>query len=177
MRSVLGLAGAAFLVYSAVRLRVSLPLMVSSVLQLCVRCIQGCVLDATSRWGQEAAELKALAADGLPPQVRNARSTPQRTRSRFDSFGRYTAHLVEEGFIHHIESRAIVSSVWSLSRPAPVGEDVPRRTSKLGFDITPLTAEQREEAAARLNAFQRCHPCKRSVKDLYHKYSFWRHTE
>ena len=46
--------------------------------------------------------------------------------------------------------------VWSLSGPA-AGEDVPRRTSKLGFDTTPLTAEQREEAASRLNAFQRCH--------------------
>lgn len=54
-----------------------------------------------------------------------------------------------------------LSPVWSLSSPASVGEDVPRRTSKLGFDITPLTAEQREEAAARLNAFQRCHPCMR----------------
>ena len=75
MRSVLGLAGAAFLVYSAVRLRVSLPPMFSSVLQSCVRCVQSCVHDATRRWGQEAAEQQATAADGLPPQVHTAGSS------------------------------------------------------------------------------------------------------
>jgi hypothetical protein len=32
----------------------------------------------------------------------------------------------------------------------------PRKVSKSGFDVTPLTAEQRQQEAAKLNDFQRC---------------------
>lgn len=37
----------------------------------------------------------------------------------------------------------------------PATADTPRRVSKAGYDITPLTAEQREAAAAKLTDFQR----------------------
>jgi hypothetical protein len=37
----------------------------------------------------------------------------------------------------------------------PATADTPRRISKAGYDVTPMTAEQRAAAAAKLTDFQR----------------------
>ena len=73
MRSVLGLAGAAFLVYSAVRLRVSLSPVRSRVSCLPVRVCKACMFAVTRAWGQAAAERTATAAGGLHHRVREPR--------------------------------------------------------------------------------------------------------
>eukprot|EP00882_Tetradesmus_deserticola_P033069 GHRQ01037741.1.p2 GENE.GHRQ01037741.1~~GHRQ01037741.1.p2 ORF type:complete len:113 (+),score=29.50 GHRQ01037741.1:180-518(+) len=39
---------------------------------------------------------------------------------------------------------------------APSTGAAPRKLSQSGFDVTPLTAEQRQQEAAKLNDFQRC---------------------
>lgn len=58
--------------------------------------------------------------------------------------------------LHRCPCREVTTGHVTLCHvvPLPTG-DAPRKMSQLGFDVTPLTAEEKAQEAAKLNDFQR----------------------
>jgi hypothetical protein len=54
----------------------------------------------------------------------------------------------------HVFAAVVLMLFVSLHHALAAGSE-PRKVSGLGFDVTPLTAEQRQQEAAKLNDFQR----------------------